>query len=443
MIKTSGKYKRIFSHTGWQLAEKVSRIVIGLFVSVWMARTLGPEKFGVFNYAYALASIFAILGTGGLDKIGIKYLTSRLSDDTGKILGSLLTLRILYSLQVILLVYVISKFVLHDTEHTVILALLFSVSSFFMAASIANIFFQASLQGHILSGIQTAGFIAGTALRIAILYYYDASLTLLAASYIAENVIIFIVGIFLLRKPARFSSWKIDVVTMKNLTRQGFPLIISSLAIILYVKIDQIMLARLAGNIEVGIYAAATRISEGWYFLPTTIATSLFPLVVRASENSEATLRKRIMQLTELLLLISIVVALLISVFSHQIIELLYGKAYTEASNVLILHIWSGIAVCAGLVSSQWLLIKNLQHLIVKRTLFGCGLNILLNYILIPLYGAYGAALATVVSYFAATYSVLLSSEGKNLYCILLTSFKFKYAREFIRKQASSLLRAN
>jgi O-antigen/teichoic acid export membrane protein len=149
------------------------------------------------------------------------------------------------------------------------------------------------------------------------------------------------------------------------------------------------------------------------------ITQSVFPAIVNAKKTSEDLYYKRLQQLFSLLIWMAIFIAIPISVFSHQIIYLLYGEKFTEASNVLEISIWASLFVFIGVGSGKFLLAENLQNLAFYRTFYGMIVNIILNFILIPSYGIQGAAIATLISQATAAYLFdMFNKETKKIFII-------------------------
>jgi len=119
-----------------------------------------------------------------------------------------------------------------------------------------------------------------------------------------------------------------------------------------------------------------------------------------------------LLRLYVLMVRISLLIAVPLAVVSPMLIELLFGAGFAESSAVLRVHIWAAIAVFLGVASSQYLTNEGLQKLSLYRTLIGLVINVVLNLILIPVYGAMGAAIATLISYFFATFSIMVSRQG-------------------------------
>jgi PST family polysaccharide transporter len=173
-------------------------------------------------------------------------------------------------------------------------------------------------------------------------------------------------------------------------------------------RLDVVMLQQMAGDREVGIYAAATRISEVWYFLPMVIVSSVSPSIIECHRLNPDLYIKRIRHLYSLMTWLAVGLSLPISLSSTWIVKLLYGPQFKEAGPVLAVHLWASVAVFLGVASSQHLIVEHLQKISFYRTLIGVACNIMLNLALIPKFGAMGAAIATVVSYFLGTFSMIV-----------------------------------
>ena len=179
---------------------------------------------------------------------------------------------------------------------------------------------------------------------------------------------------------------------------------LSSMVIAFYMKIDQIMIKEILNTEAVGQYAAATRMSEAWYFIPMVISSSLFPAIINSKEKSEELYNSRLQKLFDLMVWMAIAIALPMTFFSDWLVELLYGNQYGEAGGVLSVHIWAVLFVFLGVASGKWYINENFQKLSFWRTFYGMIINVILNFILIPKYGIIGAAFATLISQAMAAY---------------------------------------
>jgi O-antigen/teichoic acid export membrane protein len=224
------------------------------------------------------------------------------------------------------------------------------------------------------------------------------------------------------RKKRHLRQWKFNTARAKSLLSLSWPLILTAVMISIYMQIGVLMLKNVAGSTQVGIYGAAAKISEAWYFIPSAIITSVFPAIVHARKTNVDRYKKRLQNLYDLLMVISLPVALLVSFNADFIISLAYKDSFEGAGIILSVHIWSAIFVFLGSASSQYLLAEGFTMVSFYRTAFGAGVNILLNIWLIPLYGGLGAAISTLVAYFAATFSIIFFSKTREQGMMLIRS---------------------
>ena len=186
--------------------------------------------------------------------------------------------------------------------------------------------------------------------------------------------------------------------------RDAWPLIFAGMVVSVYMKIDQVMLKEMLNTKSVGVYAAAVKLCEAWYFVPTAVMASLFPAVIKARKNSETLYEERVQKLYDLMIWGSVAVALPTTLLADWVILILYGSDFQEAADVLRIYIWAGVFVSLGVASSKCLVAENLQRYLFYITALGAVLNISCNFLLIPIYGIKGAALATIISYSTVAY---------------------------------------
>ena len=220
--------------------------------------------------------------------------------------------------------------------------------------------------------------------------------------------------------------WRYRFRRAQALLQDSWPLIISTIAVLLYMKIDQIMLREMIGNTAVGIYSAATRISEMWYFLPVAVVSSVTPALIAARQKSEILYYQRLQQLFKLMTGIALMIALPMTFLSTHVVVWLFGKSYETGGPILAIHIWAAVFVFLGCVQSIWDVNEGRTINSLQRKVLGAVINIVLNLVLIPLYAGLGAAVATVVSYaFSAFILNLISSKTRRMFFIQARSFLF------------------
>jgi O-antigen/teichoic acid export membrane protein len=166
------------------------------------------------------------------------------------------------------------------------------------------------------------------------------------------------------------------------------------------------MLHEMAGPAAQGIYSTAVNFSAAWYFVPIVIVSSLFPAILNARRDDPVRYQKRLQNLYDIMVWFSMFFALIVTIAAPLIYKL-FKPEYASAAPILAVHVWSGIFVFLGTANGQYLIAENFNKLTFVRTSVGAVLNILLNLWLIPAMGAIGAAVATLISYFASTFFIV------------------------------------
>ncbi|MDF5731733.1 MAG: flippase [Rhizonema sp. PD38] len=390
--------RAIITNTGWLFADQILRLGIGLAVGIWIARYLGAQQFGLFNYVTAFVALFSPFATLGLDSVTVRHLVLH-SWDQEQILGTAFWLKLFGGVISFLLAVGSICLLRHDEKLTIWLVASLAAAGIFLAFDTINLWFQSQMQSKYPVFSKNIAFVLITLLKIALITI-QAPLIVFAWMTLAELALSAVSLVIVYRiKGHSLCLWRWSFPIAKALFKESWPLIFSSFAVIIYMKIDQIMLGEMVGNKAVGIYSAAARISEVWYFIPMVIASSISPSIFAAKETNEALYYRRIEQLLRILALLSIVIALPMTFLSEIIITMLFGKEYAEAGQVLSIHIWASLFVFMGIGTSSWFIAQGLTHLSMYRTLLGAITNVLLNLFLIPAYSGTGAAIATVISY--------------------------------------------
>ncbi len=422
---------KVVKNTGWLFGHHILRMSVGLFVGVWLARYLGPDQFGIWNFALALSGMFAFMTGLGLDQIVIRNLVNE-PEKKDELLGTAFVTKLLgafVALPIMMFVVVILR---PDDRLTATLVLLSALGFIFQSFNTIDFFFQAQIQSKYSVYAMDASFSLLTMIKVGLLLS-EAPLLAFGIAGLLESILtaLFLVVVYKFNRQILF-AWRFSKSVFLSFMKDCWPLALSSAAIMVYMKIDQIMIGEMLGNTDLGIYSAAARISEAWFFVPMAIVSSAFPAILERRQQNDTEYLIQLKRLMDLMALLGISVALVFSFAGQFIINMLYGALYRAAGTVLIIHCWCGVFVCIGVVSSMWLVAENLQRYSFYRTLLGASINIFLNVLLIPILGCYGAAFATVVSYGIATYSIILFEDGKIIRPMMLASM-LPYRWFFVR----------
>jgi O-antigen/teichoic acid export membrane protein len=402
------KSKVYLENTSWTMAERVLNIGVVFLVTIFVARYLGPEQFGVFAYATSLVSIFAIAGQAGLGGLVVRELC-KYPDDKQEIMGTSFVLKgfgYLIGLTLLLVFILVTENTQKD-EFWVLLIL--ATTLLFQPFKVIDFWFQSRLEIRYTAIAKTTALIIVSIIKIA-LVFGGAHLILFAFVNVIQVAVVAIMLILFYRYKSKLSltTWQFSSVRAKELLSQGWLVFLGTIFSIIYLKVDQIMLKWIAGAEEVGVYAVAASLSEAWYFVPVAIIMSFFPKLVKLKENNPVCFSKRLQQLFDLLFILALGVAIVVTLVAQPLITMTFGETYQVAANILMIHIWSAPFIFMRAVFSKWILIENMLMFSMITQGSGVLINVALNYWLIPHYGGIGAAYATLFSYAVASYFALL-----------------------------------
>ena len=395
-------------------------------MAVLLARYLGPEDFGLLSYAASTIAIFAAAGHMGLNGLIVREIV-RNEEREGEIVGTGLLLKF-FGLLISYLILVSYALIFESGSAIAQSLIIFGgLSLLFKTFDVLDFWFQSKIKYRYVSISRTSSLVLSHGFRLFLLLngmslvFFGYAIAI--QSLIAASLLILFYKII---SGTGLSSLSFNKVRAVLLLKQGWAVYLGAIFAVIYFKIDQVMLRWLVGAKEVGIYSVAAQLSEAWYFFPVAIVSSVFPKLIKIRERSDVEFDKRFQQLLDVLYLIALVVAIVITIFSHKIVSLFFGMEYIDAANILTIHIWASIFIFLRAAFSRWILIENMLIFSLLTQGAGALINIVLNMILIPKFSGEGAALATLVSYATASFiSLLVSSRTRPVFFMMLKTLCF------------------
>jgi len=420
--KISPGLRKILGNMSWLMVDRVVRMGMSLFVGVWIARYLGPAQFGSLNFAVAYIALFGSAATLGLEGIVVREVLHR-PEDTHKTLGTTLALRGSAGLLAAgVSIAVLCLIQPHDRQ-ALLLVSIYSVTLIFQAFDTIDAFFQSQVRSKITVWAKNGAFLVVAVIRVLLIYAKAPVWAFVTA--MAGEVMLGTVGLVLGYRLSggKILSWRSSRKRAAELLQQSWPVIFSSMAIMVYMRLDMVMLKMMQGEFAVGLYAAATRISEVWYFIPMAIVSSVSPAIMRAKDDPDL-FYGRLRKLFSLMTLSACTIGTVVALLSGTIVRILYSSSYRGAGPVLAVHVWASVFVFLGCAQSPWDITKNLLKLSMFRTALGAVINVAMNLYLIPRYSAMGAAIATVVSYaISAVFANAFSARTRPIFYMQMRSF--------------------
>ena len=413
---------KIVDNIGWLFFDKILRMGAGLIVGVWIARYLGPEQFGLLSFATAFVGLFGAIAGLGLQGIVVRDIV-RDPSCVEETLGTAAVLQFIGGLLAYGLILGSIFWLRPDDALAKALVAILGSMMLFKVSEVVVYWFESQVLSKYTVWVQNSSFLVFSAIKIGLILN-KAPLIAFAWATMAEALVVaLLLGAMLGLRGPQLHHLRITLERAKSLLKDSWPLMLSGIAVAIYMKIDQIMLGQMVGDEAVGIYSAAVRISEVWYFIPMMIVASVFPAILEAKNRSEAQYYQRLQHLYDLMVWLSVGVALPMTFLSTPIVTLLFGEAFAASGSVLAIHIWAAVFVFLGVASSKWFLAENRQILSFQRAALGMVVNVILNFLLIPDFGAVGAALATVISYMmAGFFADLMQKETRKMFLMKVSA---------------------
>lgn len=396
-------FRRYAANTSWLMGEKILRMSVGLFVGIWVARYLGPKQFGLLNYAQSLVFLFTAIATLGLDGIVVRELVKDESR-RDKLMGSVFGLKLFGAIMILPLLALAVQLTSNDA-YTNLLIFIIASSAIFQSFNVIDLHFQSKVLSKYVAWANAIALSISSAIKIALILN-EAPLTAFAI-LVSFDALVLTAGLIYFYTKAdrqRFLAWRFEWQTAKGLLKDSWPLILSGLVVSVYMKIDQVMIKEMLDAEAVGQYAAAVRLSEAWYFIPMSVANSLFPAIVNAKKQSEQLYHSRLQRLYTLMIWMAIAIAVPTTFLGDWLVNLLYGAQYAQTSGVLIIHIWTGVFVFLTVASGKYLTAENMVLKAFYRNVSGAIVNIGMNTVLIHAIGIKGAAISSLASWMASGY---------------------------------------
>lgn len=387
----------VLRNIAWHSSEKVLRMLIGFLVGIWLARYLGPELFGGFNYIMAWLGMFSGIAWLGVGDAVMRDMV-RDRHDEGRILGSAFLIRLCGSLLASGLALGAARWLggFTDTQFTLLAILCIGLPFAEATAGIWIWFASHTNIGPAVIGKNIA-MITGALLKVAVILSGAGLIALMSAVALESVLFGLCLIVAYLWFGERFSHWLFDARHAWQMLTSGLPIVLSGLAVSLNAQVDQLILGRLSGMADVGVYAAAMRFSEIWWVVPPMIVQTLAARYIFPNDLGDR-FQSNVARIIAGMALLSFIPCLLLSAVGSELISLMLGKQYLGASSVLMIHIWTAVLVFIDAPANQYLLAKNRQSQLVLKSVVALLTNAALALLLVPQYGPQGAASATLIA---------------------------------------------
>lgn len=397
--------RRVVDNSFWLFCDQILRMAAGLLVGVWMARYLGPERYGWLSYALAAVGVVTSFTSLGLNAVVVRELV-RAPAEAEAWMGAAFFLRSVGAGVGFLACVGVAWWQALPAADVRPLILIVATGMFFQTLDVIDLRFQAKGESRVSAWVRMAACVISNVIKVALILGH-APVTALAAAGIAELALSAAGWWWAARRRGwRMADWRCERARAGALLRESWPLAVAGLAITVQAYADQLVIGTMLGGGELGQYAAAMRLVSVFGFVPMVVQTVAAPEITRAKRDDETLYQRRLHSLYRLMFGLFLLTALPLALLGPPVAKLLYGASFAGAAALLP---WLALRLFLtnfGVARSIFITNEGLFRFALFTALAGAAVNIGLNLALVPRWGARGAIASSLASFAVTTFAL-------------------------------------
>lgn len=409
-------------NAGWIIGEQIFQMAISLIVGVLTARYLGPSNYGALNYTASFVTFALSVATLGMEGVVIKKMIVR-PDDEGVYLGSCMLFRLLSSVLSSIAIFIIVAALNPEDHLKWMLVFLQSFQLIFRSIQILDSWFQRHLKSRYVSIGKMVACLIVSGYKVFLLVTQKSIIWFAFSNSLTDIVIAIMLYIFY--RSEHGQKLKIDKAKGIEVLSESYHFILSGLMSATYSQMDRIMIGSMMSDYDVGLYTTATAICGMWLFVPNAIINSFRPKILELKkEGNEERYERRLEQLYSFIIWLCIFVSIAVCVLGNFVIRILYGEEYIGAGPTLRIAIWYETFAMIGTARGIWILCEDKNKYVKYYLGIGAAVNLVLNYVMIPIWGINGAAVATLITQIVTSLiAPMMFKETRHHTLIVLRAF--------------------
>lgn len=392
----------IMSNLIWATVGKVITLLNGLVIGIFVARYLGPEQYGLMNWVISFVFLFQCLSVFGLDPIEVREEAKR-EGNYNTIIGTAFTIRLVLSVVSIILsigtCFVLGK----DTETTLFVAI-YSISVVANTLSVIRNYFFAIVENKRVVQSEISRTMIGMVIKVVLLFVHAPLLLFIVASLLDTLLLAGGYWVSYSHEIGSVREWRFSKDYARYLIRESFPLLLTSAAVIIYQRIDQVMIGEMVDDANVGYFSVAARFVEILMFVPMVLAQTISPVLTKIRTSNEEEYIRKSQQFMNMSLWCSMLASAVTTLVSYPLILYLFGEQYLPAVVILQIMSFKTASVALSNTAGAMIVIEGRQRYVLLRDMMGCVVCVALNWYLLPRYGAVAAAWIAIISNVVAGY---------------------------------------
>lgn len=386
----------ILNNSGWLFLDKLMRLGLGVAVGIWVARYLGPSQFGELAYVLSYIAFFQAIANLGLDGITVRDISQN-KNEANNLLGTVFLIRFFAGIFCWLFAIIAMGLINGWHDRSVLLIALVGSGLVFQSSDTIDLWFQSQSQNRLTILAKISSYFISAATKV-LLIIIEAPLYAFASVFILEGSLAALGMAFAYKNYPCQNRWASTSKVAIRLLNESWPFILSGVSIMIYMRIDQIMIKEMLGVDSLGIYAAVLPLATLWQIIPVVLNASLAPFVTRIKNENENKYWHYLQKIFSVYAAIAWATIVPTILFAHWIVPLVYGSKYQEGVLVLSIYAFTNLFIYLGVAQGLWMLNEKRSLISIFNTIAGAFVSVVGNLLFIPLYGITGAAFVAVIA---------------------------------------------
>jgi len=319
-IKNNSDFRKVIANANWLFFEKSIQLAVAFFVGVWVIRYLGPERYGMLSYAVALTALFGVVAKLGMDGVAVREFVN-LPQKKEQLFGTLYSLKLIAGSLAFLCSIILIFSIKGGNDLVFWLVVIISLGLIFQVSDVFDFWFQSQIKSKYSVCVRIVAGLVSASIKICLIVV-KASLVAFAWAIVIEAAATFVGFSFIFFKnKERLPLPRVHIALAKKILADSWPLALAGLGVFVYMRIDQLMIGVMLGDVQLGVYSAAVSLSEIWYAVPMVISSSVFPMIVNLRKNNFNLYLERLQIFYDIMLWIAIAIAIPVTFFSKDICD--------------------------------------------------------------------------------------------------------------------------
>ena len=386
---------KVLNNASWIIACKIMQSVCSFIIGVFTARYLGPTSYGLISYAASIVAFFLPIMQLGFSSTLVREIVNQ-PEREGQVLGTSLALNIISSIACVIGITTFSFLSTPTETETIVVCGLYSLSLVFQASEMIQYWFQAKLLSKYPSIVSLVAYVVVSLYKVYILIA-GKSVRWFAVTHVIEACIIASALLIIYLKCGK-QKLSFSLELAKEMFSRSKHYISAARMVVVFQQTDRLMLKWMLNETETGYYSASLTCLGITGFVFMAIIDSARPSILESKKRSEKEYAEKLTMLYTVVNLLSLAQSIAMTVFAKMIIGIIFGADFLPASRVLQVAVWYTAFGYYGTVRNVWILAEEKQQYLWKINLAGATLNVVLNFILIPILGGVGAAIASLAT---------------------------------------------